>query len=82
MNERIKELALQAGFGEQWFEQHPTGCALPKPLMLKEYTELIVRECARIADRKYLYSKEPNRWDSGFNISCEILEQFGILKDE
>ena len=50
MNERIKELAKQAGFGEQWFEQHPTGCALPKPLMLKEYTELIVRECVSLFD--------------------------------
>lgn len=45
MNKRIQELAEQAGFGEQWFEEHPTGCSLPKPLMLKEYTELIVREC-------------------------------------
>tara|TARA_R110000868_G_scaffold220387_3_gene471600 strand:- start:350 stop:589 length:240 start_codon:yes stop_codon:yes gene_type:complete len=45
MNERIKELAAQVGFGEKWFEEHSTGCSLPKPLMLKEYTELIIQEC-------------------------------------
>lgn len=50
MNKRIKELALQAGFGEQWFEEHPTGCSLPKPLMLKEYTELIVWEVMTMSD--------------------------------
>jgi hypothetical protein len=52
MNERIKELAEQAGFGEQWFEEHPTGCSLPKPLMLREFAELIVRECLGIIDEE------------------------------
>jgi hypothetical protein len=82
MNQRFKEFIKQAstievisgrGFDEtQYIDRFDK----------EKFAELIVRECARIADRKYLYSKEPNRWDSGFNISCEILEQFGILKDE
>lgn len=69
MNERIKELAEQAGFGEQWFEEHPTGCSLPKPLMLKEYTELIVRECAEVA-------RLNTRVDS--KVYLMIQEHFGV----
>lgn len=81
MNERIRELALEADLyarsdnSSMLFENY-------QKRYTEKFSELLVRECARIADRKYLYSKEPNRWDSGFNISCEILEQFGILEDE
>jgi len=80
MNERIRELAARAYSysSEQTREFTPEFMAYYD----EKFSELIIRECAHIADRKYLYSKEPNRWDSGFNISCNILEQFGILKDE
>ncbi len=77
MNSQIKEIAERCGLGsERWdttkqFEN-----------FLNKFAERIVRESARIADRKYLYSTEPNRWDSGFNISCDILEHFGLLEDE
>jgi hypothetical protein len=81
MNERIRELAEQATLVET-YTSHDGSVHEGKSVDLEKFAELIVKECARIADRKYLYSKEPNRWDSGFNISCEILEQFGILKDE
>lgn len=87
MNERIKELREQAAdFASVTYDNYTmatfdTNKSI-ETLFEDKFTELIVMECARIADRKYLYSKEPNRWDSGFNISCEILEQFGILKDE
>lgn len=46
MNNRIKQLAEQSGFGEQWFEEHPTGACLPKPLMMREYTEALIKESA------------------------------------
>lgn len=72
MNERIRELALQAGFGEQWFEEHPTGCSLPKPLMLKEYTELIVKECLHIVD-------DEGAGEGGcIRAMIRIQEQFGV----
>lgn len=77
MNERIRLLAKGNERVQNFFETGPVQRAA-----IEDFAEQVVRECARIADRKYLYSKEPNRWDSGFNISCEILEQFGILKDE
>lgn len=46
MNERIRELAEQVGFGPAWFEESQPGYpALPKEGMLKEFAELIVQEC-------------------------------------
>ena len=71
MNERVKEIALQAGFGEQWFEEHPTGCSLPKPLMLKEYTEMIVRKCAIVGNYAY---------DGGEYPGPMIKEYFGVTE--
>ena len=53
MNERIKELAEQVGFGPAWFEESQPGYpALPKEGMLKEFAELIVRECAEYAEHE------------------------------
>ena len=53
MNERIQELALQAGFtyirdeGIGWAGNHNS--SLPK------FAELIVRECAFVADENYIH---------------------------
>ena len=81
MNERIRELAIQAGFGEQWFEEHPTGCSLPKPLMLKEYTELIVRECIGCCEQ-VISDPVPESVDTWLNggEQCiqEIKKHFGV----
>ena len=44
MNERIKELALQAGL-----EMCSCGCNMPTRQSAK-FAELIIRECAAIAD--------------------------------
>lgn len=70
MNNQILELAEQAGL-EYNFD----------PMLwikYEKFAELIVKECSRIAESKYKYSKEPNRCDSGFTISYEILNQFGV----
>ena len=53
MNERIQELALQAGFlyirdeGIGWAGNHNS--SLPK------FAEMIVRECASVADQNYIH---------------------------
>lgn len=52
MNPKIKELAEQAGFDAHWFEEHPTGCSLPKPLMLKELTEFIILDIAEFVGQQ------------------------------
>lgn len=76
MNEQIKQLAKQAGFGEQWFEEHPTGCSLPKPLMLKEYTELIVKECISVAEKQHNTSTLNHKPSERFT---EVLKRhFGV----
>lgn len=80
MNERVIEI-FKKSRGRLSFDENSSPYQFEQE-ELEKFVNLIVRECARIADRKYLYSKEPNRWDSGFNISCEILKQFGILKNE
>ena len=55
MNERIKELAEQAGFGSAWFEEAPEGHpSLPKEGILKKFAELIVEECVGVLNRRFM----------------------------
>ena len=62
MNERIKELAIQAGGGpSKWYTD---------PNVLQEFAELIVRECAEIASC--------NGHVSGFALGDLIKEHFGV----
>ena len=42
MNERIRELADEAGFMDSWFSESGDDCERE----LKKFAELIVRECA------------------------------------
>jgi len=57
MNERIKELAIQAGFFYEdykdiWYlEYHNETCEEE----MKKFAESIIKECARIADEKLPY---------------------------
>jgi hypothetical protein len=80
MNERIKLLAKQAGFGLRRDGEIYTSRLEHLPITedLAKFAELIINECSRLAESKYKYSVEPNRWDSGFGISCDILEHFGV----
>lgn len=77
MNERIRELAEQAGFGSAWFEESSPGYpALPKEGMLKEFAELIVRECAR---RSYLEdSRNPEVEEALEFWRKDMLKHFGV----
>ena len=48
MNQKYIQIAKNAGFGDAWFETSPAGFPHPMALLLKEYTEAIVRECATV----------------------------------
>jgi hypothetical protein len=75
MNERIKELAEQAGiFKPEQFRQHIDA------LQLEKFAELIVRECARVVDKVY-EDAEPDHgcydwatWAEG----ADVLKHFGV----
>jgi hypothetical protein len=72
MNERIKELALKAGFknydGTSLYSPYIEGMELNDEL--QEFAELIVRECAEIS-----ITAEPYRSDD------LILRHFGVIDD-
>lgn len=72
MNDRIKELAEQAGFGTEWFEEAPLGYpASPREGIIKNFTELIVRECAEVS-KNYADGSMP------LSIALAIKKHFGI----
>jgi hypothetical protein len=68
MNERIKELAKQAGIHPVNFEPD-ADLAVP----LTAFAELIVRECVKAADEWYQYHNEI-QWDPGEHIK----QHFGV----
>jgi hypothetical protein len=72
MNERIKELAEQAGiavWGDAVYMYHPDN-TLDSTVMTK-FAELIVKECSLVADRA---RAEDMEW----NIGEIIKEHFGV----
>ena len=72
MNERIKELAEQAGFGPGWFEESPPGYpALPRQGIVRTFAESIVRECVTKC-------KADQHGDSLDDICIQMLEHFGV----
>jgi hypothetical protein len=67
MNKRIKEFAEQAGFMDSWFSESGDDCERE----LKKFAELIVRECAEIANDGI----DPAE---SYLIGNDILEHFGV----
>ena len=68
MNERIKELAGQAGFKVNW--QHEDMQTI-KMAQYREFVELVVKECAELFD--------PNEQSElGYRIGDRIYKHFGI----
>jgi hypothetical protein len=71
MNERIKELAEQAGFMHSWFSESGDDCERE----LKKFAELIVAECA------LLCISRPSPGDdvrSREHCAEQIREHFGV----
>ena len=72
MNERIRELAMQAGLESFYVEYSPWQVEFEK------FAELIVRECINIA---YEYDK-PKLSGPGLAISSNIESHFNIYLEE
>ena len=69
MNERIKELAEQAGIG-------PWGITIDKSTeIFQKFAELIVRECAEVA---WLYTPDTEELEYSHLIKDKILKRFGV----
>ena len=78
MNERIRALALQAGYGARWttteqFEQ-----------FVDKLSELIVRECAELSVNSQ-YANTKSEYYEGFNEALiyagnKIKQHFGVLE--
>jgi hypothetical protein len=80
MNERIKQLAEQAGiavWGDAVYMYHP-GNTLDSTVMTK-FAELIVKECMDIA-RNVGNISEPDDWalDRCYEIEQRIQDRFGV----
>jgi hypothetical protein len=71
MNEKIKEFALQAGIV---YEKRPElDVWIAFNIELEKFAELIVRECADIADEQCVIA-----CDTVFGVGKELLERFGV----
>jgi hypothetical protein len=86
MNERIKELADEARikFSAHWAHQG-VDTAVITMLDLKEFAELIVRECAELIDNKVTITAAQTYdevfvavYDTNFANSKRIREHFGV----
>ena len=78
MNERIKELAEQAGFKVNW--QHEDVQAI-KMARFEKFAELIVAECAAIIND--IPSSPQGSWSDGYYEGCrdsakQIKQDFGV----
>ena len=71
MNERIRELAVQAGF-TGWTQQTTIG------LELEKFAELIVRECADQIDDLVTCDDDGNQILDCDDVRTELLEHFGV----
>jgi hypothetical protein len=69
MNERIRQLAEQAGFMDSWFSESGDDCEQE----LKKFAELIVRECASWVDHILR-----ERQAGGGTMGDDIREHFGV----
>ena len=72
MNERIKQLAEQAGF--QYIKDEGIGWAGNYNASLSKFAELIVRECISKIEEAAEYSPEL------YGVALDLQEHFGIEK--
>jgi hypothetical protein len=72
MNERIKELAQQAGFKVNW---HNADVQAIKMARLEKFAELIVQECATLCD---LYAMPDGTSETAIILASAIRRKFGV----
>lgn len=79
MNERIKELANKSGFGPAWYDPTIPTSDIDRRWIdqrrLKEFAELIVRECADVA--KY-HTPDTEECEYTWLVHDKIKEYFGV----
>jgi hypothetical protein len=73
MNERIRELADQAGFMEAWFSESGDDCERE----IKKFAELIVKECAGVAEVSMPINSHP---DDRLIVKNSVLKHFGVAE--
>jgi len=69
MNERIRQLAEEAGFMDSWFSESGDDCERE----LKRFAELLVKECAKAADEGMAQVTMKVEWPS-----YHIKKHFGV----
>lgn len=75
MNERIKELTRQAGISILYeYDGYDGHAAVANLADIEKFAELIVKECAEIANQYYKGAKH----GPGFMICEEIKQHFGV----
>ena len=79
MNERIRELARQAGFEHP---DHVGTCEIYAYFDHEKFAELIVKECAEISEQSQ-WSEAKGEYYEGFNeamiyVSNKIKQHFGV----
>lgn len=82
MNQKIKELADEAGFMDSWFSESGDDCERE----LKKFAELIIRECTRACTEDTLDARvricthENLDHRDSIEVQCanRILKRFGI----
>ena len=72
MNERIKELAGQAGLGYMFNRNENKSPGMCRPEDLEKFAELIVRECAKIVN--------DNDFEGSVVGDGMLFEHFGVKK--
>ena len=80
MNERITELALQAGFSKDKYSLYWDEDANANGVDLEKFAELIVRECLGVAHQEHKNALEFD-WDNddtAQTIRDSISEHFGV----
>jgi len=74
MNERIKELADEAGFMDSWFSESGDDCERE----LKKFAELIVQECIDIIAPYTVRMSRPG--EEYLHPILEIRKHFGVAE--
>jgi len=76
MNERIRELAEQAGF--QYVKDEGIGWAGNYNASLPKFAELIVRECVNVLDKAQWDKGEDWECADGTRIIAQVKHHFGV----
>ena len=75
MNERIRELAVQADPGYTGNSKDDMGTSLVGNDAIKKFVELIVRECAGVAEVSMSINSHP---DDRLTVKNSVLKHFGV----